>query len=216
MRAIALIESLLQQEPLPGTSLTEMQEAAREMVEFLLDQEPVGEDPVCEASVHRSTRSRVYMASFTGPAGGQIWKSTGLRDRESALALAQRWEADAKRKRAAQGAVPRKPTNRVRPGSVEAEMGLFSQREVALILRVSERAVRQIERRAIDKLRRHPDLKDFWSEWLNGEIKETALSALGQWILSRAEVAAVYGLAQTPEERQALTKLFALTQGARP
>jgi hypothetical protein len=32
--------------------------------------------------------------------------------------------------------------------------------------------------------------------------------------LSGAEVAAVYNLARTPEERQALRKLLALTQGA--
>ncbi len=132
------------------------------------------------------------------------------------MAKAKEWEQAAKRKRAAQGAVPCKPTIRVRPGSAEKEMGFLSQEEVATILRISTRSVREIERRAFDKLRRHPDLKDFWREWVTGEIKETALSVLRNWVLSQAEISSVYALAGTPEEHQALRKLSALTQGARP
>jgi len=83
----------------------------------------------------------------------------------------------------------------------------------AAILRISERAVREIERRAFDKLRRHPALQNLWSEWQTGEIKEAALPVSKHWMLSRAEVAAVYALAGTTVERQALRKLLALTQG---
>jgi Sigma-70, region 4 len=105
---------------------------------------------------------------------------------------------------------------RVRPGSGEVALGFLSQQEVALILRISVRAVRAIEQRAFDKLRNHPGLKDYWREWVTGEVEETATRDSSQWLLSRAELAAVYGLAQTAAERQALRKLFALMQGARP
>jgi hypothetical protein len=135
-----------------------------------------------------------------------------MHDREPALALAKEWEADAKRKRSAQPAVPPRLTIRVRPGSAEKELGCLSQKEVAAIMRMSERAVREVERRAFEKLRRHPALRDFWREWQTGEIKETALRAAKQWTLSRAEVAAVYALAGTTVERQAIRKLLALTQ----
>jgi hypothetical protein len=89
-------------------------------------------------------------------------------------------------------------------------LGCLGQKEVAAILRMSERAVRETERRAFEKLRRHPALKKLWRGWQTGEIKEAALLAQRAWALSRAEVAAVYGLARTPVERQALGKLMAL------
>lgn len=97
----------------------------------------------------------------------------------------------------------RKPTIRVRPGSGERGLGLLTQREVAVILRISERAVRSIEKRAFDKIRRHPAMRDFWHEWTGGEIKET-----DAWALTNAEVAAVYALARSPAEQQALCKLL--------
>jgi hypothetical protein len=87
----------------------------------------------------------------------------------------------------------------------------LSQAEVAAFLHISERAVREIERRAFDKLRRHPGLRDFWRQWLVGEVEEAASQALADWVLSRAEINAVCALAQTPAERQALRKLLALT-----
>jgi hypothetical protein len=102
---------------------------------------------------------------------------------------------------------------RVRRGSGERELGLLSQREVGMILNISERAVREIERRAFDKIRRHPALRDFWREWTTGEIKETALRASTQRTLSRDEIDAVYALALTPVEHRALQKLLALIQG---
>ena len=108
---------------------------------------------------------------------------------------------------------PRKPTIRVRPGSGERELGLLTQREVAVILRISERAVRAIEKRAFDKIRRHPELRDFWREWTTGEIKEAAVSVPSEHSLTGTEIAAVYGLARGTAERQALRKLFATVMG---
>ena len=185
-----------------------------EIVEILIQTDgPVSARRLIEVSVHLPRRGTRWIASFRDERGRHIWRSTGLREREPALALGKRWEADAKRKRAAQGAVPTKLTIRVRPGSAEKELGCLSQSEVAAILRMSERAVREVERRAFEKLRRHPALKDFWREWTTGQIKETALRVSKQWTLSRVEIAAVYALAETPAERQVLRKLLALTQG---
>lgn len=185
-----------------------------EIVEILIQTDgPVSARRLIEVSVHLPRRGTRWVASFRDERGRHIWRSTGLREREPALALGKRWEADAKRKRAAQGAAPTKLTIRVRPGSAEKELGCLSQKEVAAILRMSERAVREVERRAFEKLRRHPALKDFWREWTTSQIKETALRVSKQWTLSRIEIAAVNALAKTPAARQALRKLLALTQG---
>jgi len=182
-----------------------------EIVEALLQADgAVCAKTLIEASVHLPHRSTRWVASFRGETGQQVWRSTGLRERESALALAQRWEFAARKKREAQGAPPRKPSIRVRLGSAEEELGLLTQREVAAILRISERAVREIERRAFDKLRQHPALRDFWCEWQACDIKESARPTLHAWALSRAEIDAVYTLARTPEERHVLGKLIAL------
>jgi len=185
----------------------------KEIVEILIQTDaPVSARRLIEVSVHLPRRGTKWVAAFRDAEGRQIWRTTGLSEREPALALAKEWEADVKRKRAAQGAVPTRLTIRVRPDSAEKELGCLSQKEVAAILRMSERAVREVERRAFEKLRRHPALKDFWREWQTGEIKETSLRPAKHWMLSRAEVAAVYALAETPAERQALRKLLALTQ----
>jgi hypothetical protein len=50
------------------------------------------EEPLCEASVHRPKRGQVWVATFTGPAGGQIWRSTGLTDYDQAFVVAKQWE----------------------------------------------------------------------------------------------------------------------------
>jgi hypothetical protein len=132
-----------------------------------------------------------------------------LRKFEPALALGKKWEAEAKRRRAAQPAAPPRLTIRVQPGST-----FLTQKEVAAILKISERAVREIEKTALEKLRRNPVLQGIWREWKTGEIKEAAFQASNQWVLSRVEIAALYALAQTPAERQVLRKVLALTQVA--
>ncbi len=166
-----------------------------------------------EASVHLPRRSSRWVASFRDGAGRQVWRATGSRSRRAALALAKQWEEEARRRRAAQPAPPRKPTIRVRPGSGERQLGLLSQKEVATIMKISERAVRQIEKSAFDKLRRHPALRNFWREWNTGEIEEAGLEPPAEWALSQAEIAAIWALTRAPEERLALRKLLALTQG---
>ena len=77
-------------------------------------------------------------------------------------------------------------------------------------MKISERAVREIERRAFEKLRRHPALTEFWREWTTGELEEAALGDKTQWTLTGAEIAALYALARTPAERHALAKLLKL------
>ncbi len=136
-------------------------------------------------------------------------------DRAAALKLAHRWEEEARRRQAAQGAIPRKPTIRVRPGSPEAASGFLSQREVALVLGISVRAVREIERRAFEKLRQHPALQELWREWKTG-VTETSGSA-GASELTSEEIKSLFGLARTTEELRVLQKLIAITRdGAGP
>jgi hypothetical protein len=108
-----------------------------------------------EASVHLPPRGRRWIATYRDGSGRQFWRSTGLTDLPAALALAQEWEEAARRRHAAQANLRSNPLIRVRRGSGKGGPGL-TQCEVALVLRISERAVRDIERRAIDKLRRHP------------------------------------------------------------
>ncbi|MHB8519952.1 MAG: DUF5956 family protein [Limisphaerales bacterium] len=56
----------------------------RRIVDLLLDQ------CLCEATVCRPPRGTRWIASFTGAVPGhQVWRSTGLRDRDAALALAK-------------------------------------------------------------------------------------------------------------------------------
>jgi hypothetical protein len=185
-----------------------------EIVSLLIESDgPVNIIALIEASVHKPARGKVYVASYTSAKGGQEWRTTGLTDREAAMALAKEWEAREKMKRAARPAPPPRP--RMRVGWREQEHGLLTQKEVAAIMHISERSVRVIERRAFEKIRRHAALKEFWREWQAGEMKEAALPVT-EWALTRAEIAAVWALAKTPEERQVLRKVLALTQGARP
>src|SRR5439155_5899329 len=157
-------------------------------------------DPdLLEATVRLPPRGGKFVAVFRGPEPGkQVWRSTGLRDRKAALALAKRWEIAARRQRAASGGGIRKPTIRVRRGSGEAAAGLLNQREVAAILGISVRAVREIERRAFEKLRRHPALHRFWREYATGNVEESA----GCQDLRRFEINALFRLARTALERR--------------
>ena len=90
----------------------------------------------------------------------------------------------------------------------------MTQEEVAIAMKISQRAVREIERTALQKLRRHPALKELWREWTGGKVAEAGVPAPNAWTLTSLEIAALYGLAKTPEERRVVRKLLALTQGA--
>lgn len=187
----------------------------QEIVEALIGSHgPVSARRLIEASVHLPRRSSRWVAAFRDETGRQVWRSTGQRDRESALAIAKQWEVKAKRKRAALPNVPAKPTIRVRRRSGEEAVGMLTQREVAMILQISERTVREIERRAFEKLRRHPALQEFWREWTTGDVEEAVWGSPTPWALKPTEIAAVYALAETPQERQLIRKLLRLTQQA--
>ena len=176
-----------------------LKEVAQKIVEFVIaDDVPVG-TWVYEASVHRSPGSRVWQATFAGPEGGQIWKSTGLTNKQQALLVARRWAAQARAQRERLAWKSRKPI--VRAG--HAGLGL-SQKEIGLLLKISERAVRQIERRAIEKIKRDPQLYHVWQKYLAGELAE------GQTVLTVDEVDALFGLVRTPEERLVIRKVLRL------
>jgi hypothetical protein len=183
----------------------------RELVQVLIETDsPASSRALIEVSVHLPNRGTRWIAAYRDATGRRVWRTTGMRNRKAALTLGQRWEQAAKQKRLGQGALPRKPTIRVRRGSAEHEVGLLSQAEVAAFMHITQRAVRDIERRAFDKIRRHPGLREFWNEWSTGKVEEAASQDLADWALTRAEIAAVYALARTAEERQALRKLLAL------
>ncbi len=201
MGAMELVERLLHDEALAGKRLATTQEAARRIVRFLLNESPVAEALVSETSVHRSAGSLVWQAVFTGAEGGQIWKSTGLINKQQAMLVARKWEAEARAQRELMGRTARKPIVRA---AGAGQFGL-SQKEVALIMKLSERAVRQIEKRAIRKLAQHPVLRRVWKEYL-GDLNED------EAVLTPEEIEVLFGLAYTTEERLVIRKLLKLLQ----
>jgi hypothetical protein len=137
--------------------------SVHELIGILLEEDdPPATWALIEASVHLGTRSKTFTASFRGPDGEPIWRSTGLTDREKALALARQWEKEV----APKVRQPKQPVGHLKAG------GLTHQ-EIASILRVSERTVRKDEKSAMRKLRNHPALRQIWKEWLGGQIEES-------------------------------------------
>ena len=68
---------------------------------------------------------------------------------------------------------------------------------------------RAIEHRALEKLRNHPKLIQFWKEYLTGEPSDNPpVNENRQAELTPDEIAALFCLAQTQEERHALAKLL--------
>jgi hypothetical protein len=161
----------------------DLKPAANRIVGTLLGDRPLASAPLLEASVHTAKRTKIWVASFTGPNGGQIWKSTGLTDYDQALALAKHWEAQAREQRAKLGRIPRKAGTRVARSRLGAGPSGLTQAEVGQILGLSERAVRQIEVRAFRKLRAHPWLRELWREYSAGELDEQ------HWVLDPTEIA---------------------------
>jgi len=176
----------------------------------------VGAKRLVEATVRLPPRGHRWVAIYTGvEPGKQVWRSTGLTHRVAALARAREWEAEARRQRVALGLKPRRANMRVRRREAaswaagEPVLGPFSQREVSMILKISERAVRSIERRALAKLRANPRLRALWAE-LHGRdtAAEPELAEELKSELTGSEAAALLGLARTSRERQVLEKLL--------
>lgn len=163
-----------------------------------------------EASVRRSPRSKRWIATFTAAEPGrQICRSTGFTDKEAALALATEWEAEERRKRTALGAaLHRKPVIRVRRRGQPLTGGPLTQAQVAALLNMSIRGVREVERRAFAKLRQHPLLREIWAEL--SEDRTTARGGEESGRLTKEEVHALASLARTPREKQALRKILAV------
>jgi hypothetical protein len=199
-------KALVQQTRPTESRLDWRQEAASRIARLLLYEPSVAADGiVCEASVHRGKRSLVWIATFTGPAGGQVWRSTGLVNRAKALWLAKRWEREARAQRsvtsrlAAMPILPNKETGKgVKP---------LSQREVATLLGISERAVRLVERRAFQKLLNHPLLRRAWRQYLAGELDEHQTS------LTTQEIGALFKLVRSTQEWLVLEKVTRLIRG---
>jgi len=181
------------------------EEVARRTVEFLIQDEV--ESPLYEASVHRPLRSRVWVATYTGPTGGQVWRSTGLTDRDQALLLARDWEAQARAQREKLTRRRIKPVLRVRRSEPGPGRGTLTQKEVARLLNMSERGVREIEHRALQKLRSHPLLKQVWQQYLGGDLDEA------QNLFTPDEIEALFSVALTPVERVLIQKLVRLARG---
>jgi len=212
MKTLERVEIFLREEPKVGTMDTcirlssELKQAASHIVAVLLEEEPLPQIPICEASVHQGRRSKIFIATFTAPAGGQVWKTTGSRDYHEALMLAGKWEAEARSQRARLGRSPRKPHIRVSGGGQSTTVQPLTQEQVAKILKVSVRCVRQIEHRAISKLRNHPLLKQLWRQFLSGELDEDEST------LTPLEIEALFDLAATVEELGLIEKIVWMIQ----
>jgi hypothetical protein len=179
---------------------------AMQLANFLLGDGTVSD--VLESSVHRAKHGQIWIATFTGPEGGQVWRSTGLTDREQALLVARRWETEARDERLRRSRGIRKAIIRVRPSEPRTATGPFTQQEIALAMKISERAVRRLERSALQKLRRHPELRQLWQKYLAGELVEK-----NEVALSSDEIAALFGLTRTEEERALVRKILKVVQG---
>jgi hypothetical protein len=176
-----------------------MQPRAREIIEGVVSAQPAA---LLDATVRRPPRSRVFVAIYSGPEPGQqIARSTGQRDYAAAMAQARGWEAEARRAREARMAADQGS------GSRRGMACGLSQAQVAVLMDLSECAVRAIEQRAIQKLKRHPMIKSLWKEYTESR-SPVADSASGA--LTSGEAAALLGLARTAFERRVLKKILAL------
>jgi hypothetical protein len=177
-----------------------------QIVSGLLGEDNWVEGMLGEASVHRPHRGHIYVASFTGPAGGQRTKSTGTAEPLAALVVAREFEAAARAERAKAGSAGQRQRirNRQFPGSVG---GGLTQPQVAAKLGLSVRGVREIERRALAKLAQHPELLALWREYLAGELTEQDRGVCAP------EIGALLGLARSPVELETILGVLELILG---
>jgi hypothetical protein len=175
-----------------------------EFVRQLLDDRDWVPSIIGEASVALPKRGSIWIASYTGPRG-QVTRSTGSRDKITALRIAKEFEASARAERARLANAGKQ--RRLRLRLMRGGSSGLTQREVAAVLGLSTRAVRAIEKRAFWKLAQHPALQQLWRKYRTGELNEEALH------LSRSELEALWGLVRTGEEAQALLKVLQQVQG---
>jgi len=191
----------------PSPYLVKDMNVTQWIIEILLEtNNPPSARSLIEASVHLSTRGKTYNAAFRDAMGKPVWKTTGLRDREQALELAQAWERAEKQKRVAGGNLANQKLIGLRLGRAPG----FSEEEIAAILRVSVRTVREDTKRAFARLRRNPLLRQLWREWLGDEVQEAFEATGTDGRLSQQEIDAVLAMANTPLELRALRKLIRL------
>jgi DNA-binding XRE family transcriptional regulator len=124
--------------------------------------------------------------------------------RQAATALADLLLAD--RQAAKSATTEGVPVVRIRRSKLGTNQPGLTQAEVAMLLNLSERSVREIEKRAFRKLRAHPMLRELWQQFLAGELEESTSS------LSLHEIAALFQLAHTSEESHVLRKVLRLVR----
>jgi len=71
---------------------------------------------------------------------------------------------------------------------------------------MSERGVREVEHRALRKLRAHPLLKQLWHDYLAGALDEARAR------LTRAEIVALFDLAYSLAELRLIEKVLRIVQ----
>ena len=193
---VLLLENMATSPRRNGTQGYAPAATAGHLVRVLLD-----ETPICEATVHRPRRGKVWVATFTSCEGGQIWRTTGLTNRTRAMIVARRWEAQARLQRARLGRSAKKSVWRVHRPAGGNETGPLSQEQVARLLNLSVRGVRGIEHRALKKIRNHPELRQAWQRYVVGELDEA------QSILATEEVDPVLKGAQASQEQWPIQKV---------
>ncbi len=132
--------------------------AASYVVGVLLEEAPPPKLLLSEATVHRPRRGKIFVATFWGPNGKQVWKTTGSTNRREALRLAQSWERQARLKR----------SKKAPHAQVFRLPAIRTQQEVAELMKLSVRSVAQAEKDALDRLRHDPELLQLWAEYRAG------------------------------------------------
>ena len=139
--------------------------------------------------------------------GAPACAASGMDIRDQDLRLAKEWEAQAREYRASLGQTPGKIILRARRSASSARSGPLSQREVGLLLIMSVRRMREVQRRAFAKLRSHPLLQQGWAQFSTGDLDER------QPALTSEESEALFEMARTPEERRLMREVLALMDG---
>ncbi len=132
--------------------------AASCLVALLLEELAPPKPFLPEATVHLPARGKIFVATFWGANGKQVWRSTGSRNRREALRIAQSWERQARLERSKKA--PHAPVFRL--------PAIRTQEEVARLMRLSVRSVAQAEKEALDRLRHDPELLQLWAEYRGG------------------------------------------------